>query len=382
MRILKYNDIQDANEFLQSLKTDSIIESVFSIEIKFLNNLPIHKRILSEYSEILSKLNILSKSLIKTDEETLKLLVVSALTVCILEEDNKYSDITFKKEIKSILEELKLKGIGNGIVKKLSGVFNHIIKISNKISKHDNIKQSLLHKNIIDSVASYISKHGITLNNFASKFNTLELSIQNKIVSPINEHLNNKTLINIDIQPEYKKWITFDIIEWTNMVNKHTGTIVFLYNGRDMGYGSESEYIQWLFEIGIDENIIDSSIFFEKSYGFFRYMMGNVDDQAIVNLVKFMIKHKLNDSRDLVYLDINHNTKFWDEFIDEYGDYEVRELMEITDDSIYVPELVDFLKNYNNIIICGGGRNECLKEVEIALQAIDKPYDTYEEFVY
>jgi hypothetical protein len=45
-------------------------------------------------------------------------------------------------------------------------------------------------------------------------------------------------------------------------------------------------------------------------------------------------------------------------------------------------EVMDFLKKYNNIILTGGGINECLKEVEIALLALDKPYRILKEYTY
>lgn len=44
-----------------------------------------------------------------------------------------------------------------------------------------------------------------------------------------------KTIINIDIQPKYEKWITFDVHKWVDYNNKiaSSNDIVFLYNGKD-----------------------------------------------------------------------------------------------------------------------------------------------------
>jgi hypothetical protein len=33
-------------------------------------------------------------------------------------------------------------------------------------------------------------------------------------------------------------------------------------------------------------------------------------------------------------------------------------------------------------VLCGGGINECLKEVEIALDALNKTYTTFDRFTY
>jgi arabinogalactan endo-1,4-beta-galactosidase len=43
---------------------------------------------------------------------------------------------------------------------------------------------------------------------------------------------------------------------------------------------------------------------------------------------------------------------------------------------------MDELVKYNNIIMCGGGINECLKEVEIALNALGKPFKVLTQFTY
>ena len=90
-----------------------------------------------------------------------------------------------------------------------------------------------------------------------------------------------------------------------------------------------------------------------------------------------MIKHNINDSRDL-------DEEMWNTFMEEtnYTRNDVRDLMEISDDCIYIPDLMNVLKKYNNIVITGGGITECLKEVEIALLALNKPYEIMEKFTY
>lgn len=43
---------------------------------------------------------------------------------------------------------------------------------------------------------------------------------------------------------------------------------------------------------------------------------------------------------------------------------------------------MDYLSNKSNIILLGGGINECLKEVEIALLSLDKNYNIMNKFTY
>lgn len=195
--------------------------------------------------------------------------------------------------------------------------------------------------------------------------------------------ISNKSIVNVDIQPEYKDYITFKVHEWVNFLNKsHNNTIVFLYNGADtLGMIDEKSYFAWLYEIGIKEEVLDSAIFYDKGYAYFRYCMdSNISEDSIVNLVKFMIKYNINDSRDI-------NTKFWDKFIkeypdDDYGTGELRSLLENASDMINIPDLMDFLKKYNDIVLTGGGINQCLKEVEIALMALGKQYNVLSNYTY
>ena len=110
--------------------------------------------------------------------------------------------------------------------------------------------------------------------------------------------INGKTIINVDIQPEYQSYISFNLNEWVNFLNQSTenNNIIFLYNGQDtLGMVSESEYIDWLFNLGIDEEVIDNATFFDKGYAFFRYCMDNsIDEDAIVDLIKYMVTNDIN----------------------------------------------------------------------------------------
>ena len=193
--------------------------------------------------------------------------------------------------------------------------------------------------------------------------------------------VQGKTIINVDIQPEYENYISFDLDKWVNFLNENgnNNRIVFLYNGADtLGMISEGSYQDWLMELGVDEDVVYNATFYDKGYAFFRYCMdSSIDEDNIVDLVKYMLKHNINDSRDI-------DKEMWNNYMEETGhnQQDVRDLLEPADDMINIPDLMDFLKNYSNIVLTGGGINECLKEVEIALLALDKTFNTLSEFVY
>lgn len=206
--------------------------------------------------------------------------------------------------------------------------------------------------------------------------------INNAVHKFLNENMfSGKTIINVDIQPEYENFISFNLYEWVSFINKNSenNDIVFLYNGADtLGMVEENDYKYWLVELGMDEDVVYNSTFYDKGYAFFRFCMDNsIDDDSIVDLVKFMINNNITDTRDV-------DEQMWNEFV-EQSDYdysEIRELLEHSEDMINIPDLMDFISYYSNIILMGGGIDECLKEVEIALKSLGKDYKTYSKYVY
>ena len=186
-------------------------------------------------------------------------------------------------------------------------------------------------------------------------------------------------LVVVDIQPEYSSYIPFlsNFINFLNTNYKKYSRLTFLYNGHDtLGMVNEKDYEVWWYENGLNEEVLEYANFYDKGYAFFRYCMDEgIDDDVISGLVKFMIEKSVNDSRDL-------DKEFWDEYIEKYGNEDVRELLELAGDCINIPELMDELSGYNNIVLCGGGINECLKEVEIALNALDKYYSVLTKYTY
>ena len=208
-----------------------------------------------------------------------------------------------------------------------------------------------------------------------------------KLKQILNEDGN---LVVVDIQPEYQKAFGFKPHEFVNhLMNADYDMIYYLYNGTDtVGGVSEDELKNWIAEnsdLDYEEayKMMDTMEFYDKGYAFFRYCIDEgIDNDNIVALIKFMIEKDINDSRDL-------DEEFWGEFVDRYKEYldlnpvDVRELLEFSGDMINIPDLMDFLKNIRGkITLVGGGLEECLKEVVIALQALDKQYKIDSEWTY
>lgn len=196
----------------------------------------------------------------------------------------------------------------------------------------------------------------------------------------LKENAIGKHLVVVDVQPEYAPWMQGMQQKLFAYINEHVDELAgltFLYNGEDtMGMVSESEYRWWLVEQGLDENIAYKATLYDKGYAFFRNCMDRGgDDEELVNLVRFMRDNNINDSREL-------DKKFWKTFVKQYGAENIRELMEDSEDCINIPDLMNFIDRLNNIVLVGGGINECLKEVELALDALDKTYETWGKYTY
>lgn len=207
-----------------------------------------------------------------------------------------------------------------------------------------------------------------------------------KLKSLISETLHNisgQTLINVDVQPEYESYFGHTFLKnWIKFLNENNSTsdTIFLYNGHEtLGMVTEQDYKYWLLENGLNENVIDSAIFYDKGYAFFRYCMDSLlDEDSITNFVKFMYENDINDSRDM-------DRNMWAKYLRQYrktDKTEIYDLLKCSGDCVHIPDLMKFLSKFNNLVLTGGGINECLKEVEISLKALGKKYSILNKFTY
>lgn len=192
-----------------------------------------------------------------------------------------------------------------------------------------------------------------------------------------------KTYISVDIQPEYANGMGFSMDSFATFLNENSEDIhnlIFLYNGEQtLGMIPEAEYKEWLMGNGVESNVIERAAFYDKGYAFFRYCMDKqIDESAVANFVRFMYENNVHDSRDMT-------REMWAKYLREYRRLdrtEVYALLKAADDCVHIPDLMNYLKRFRNIVLTGGAVNECLKEVEIALQALKLPYLVDTRYTY
>ncbi len=166
MKILKFNEINIVEDFLTNVFIETITESSEILEDTYLSKLQIHKKILDTYKDIIPALNNITISLIKNSSLKIDLNTfnVTLFSLASLSNTIEKKSNEHQRELRSILEELKLNGIGNNLVENLSKFYSMIFEMSSKLFNK---------KNLLNAVNDYIKKNKITFDTFISKFSNL-----------------------------------------------------------------------------------------------------------------------------------------------------------------------------------------------------------------
>jgi hypothetical protein len=209
-----------------------------------------------------------------------------------------------------------------------------------------------------------------------------------KITEILNEG-RSMPLIVVDVQPEYAYYgdnerICQDIVHF---VNKSSGPVLFFVNAEDQGLSGDTiANIQQFWNDTVydanenEDEFIDWSRFkiVDKGFGYLRtWMDQGIDDAVIVKTIRMMYQAKVQDSRQLFG---GQDSETYEQGMrDLLGpDYLVG-----LDDPISVGWTnVALLKKFNGAYIVGGGRNECLREVELLMNAFNIRYKRIDSLVY
>jgi len=191
--------------------------------------------------------------------------------------------------------------------------------------------------------------------------------------------------IVVDVQPEYcgindgdESPVCVDVI---NFINKQIGPVLVFVNAEDTGLTGDSipsikEYWQDTVQSPINWNRFQ---FVDKGYGYFRsWMDNNISPATIIKVIRYLYQNKVNDTRQL----------FGGEDSDSYAE-NMRKLVgeEFKDWMLDDPIIVEWtsvaqLKKFSGSYIMGGGRNECLREVELLMNAFNVKYKRIDSLVY
>lgn len=196
------------------------------------------------------------------------------------------------------------------------------------------------------------------------------------------EGLNHPVIV-VDVQPEYcgindgdESSVCVDIIDF---VAKQTGPVLMFVNAEDSGLtGDTVQGIKQYWEDTVDSINWNRFQVVDKGYGWFRaWMDQGIDPKFIIQLIRYMYQRRLNDIRDDlegVYQYMTNNP-IGGQIVD-WQDWMENETFIINWTS------VSQLKRFNGAYLVGGGRNECLREVEILMNAFNIRYKRIDSLVY
>jgi hypothetical protein len=193
--------------------------------------------------------------------------------------------------------------------------------------------------------------------------------------------------IVVDVQPEYCPMS--DVCEKIiSFVNKQTGPVLMFVNAEDSGLTSDTidsiklyweEIVTELSGDYEDESPVNWDRFeiVDKGYGYFRsWMDSGIDSRIIIATIRELYSQRKSDSRDLVFPDdVKEMTTIQSEIQDA--------IEEMGDDPLIVNWIsVGQLRKFNGAYIMGGGRDECLREVELLMNAFNIKYKRIDSLVY
>lgn len=194
------------------------------------------------------------------------------------------------------------------------------------------------------------------------------------------EGRNSKCIV-VDVQPEYTGVNDGQELYWIDdmmqFLNKQ-GPILMFVNAEDQGLtGDTIDSVREYWEdSGFNPNRWSQTEIVDKGYGYFRaWMDEGVPENVIIKTIRLMYQQKVTDSRMLF------DGEDSEDYIEKMEALGVPEHM--LDDALSVEwTSVAQLKQFSGAYIMGGGRNECLREVELLMNAFNIKYRRIEEFVY
>lgn len=188
--------------------------------------------------------------------------------------------------------------------------------------------------------------------------------------------------IVVDVQPEYSGMNDGDedpkFEEIIRFVNNQTGKILMFVNAEDQGMTGDtvSHIKQYWEDSGFDSENWSRVQIVDKGYGYLRSWMDHgIESSTIIHTIRELYQQKKYDSRDLILPPFGKRT--------EQQTAIKHAMEEMDDDNITVSwTSVKQLKQFSGAYIMGGGRNECLREVELLMNAFNIKYKRIDSLVY
>ena len=223
-----------------------------------------------------------------------------------------------------------------------------------------------------------------------------------KVKDIIREGLSHP-VIAVDVQPEYSGMNDGDensvFTQIIQFVNKQTGPVLMFVNAEDQGLSGDTiqdikqywddticpEEERYTHDEETDDYIENPNCpkinwqrfsIVDKGYGYFRSWMDHgIEPATIIATIRELYQQKKSDSRELTFPASNKRTP--------QQSLIMGAMQEMGDDPISVNwTSVAQLKRFNGAYLIGGARDQCLREVELLMNAFNIRYKRIDSLVY
>lgn len=196
----------------------------------------------------------------------------------------------------------------------------------------------------------------------------------------------NHPIIVVDVQPAYADFDPGIFKNIIDFVNKSRGPVLMFVNAEQDGLTNDTISDVMNFwdntisgePVYNDENDAyaepdiqvnwDRFTIVDKGYGYLRsWMDNNVSSALIIKIIRLMYQSNVNDSRQLFN---GEDDPDYEENMRQLAGKEYQDWM-LTDPLTTEWTSIAQLKQFTGAYIVGGGRNECLREVELLMNAFN-----------
>ncbi len=217
-------------------------------------------------------------------------------------------------------------------------------------------------------------------------------------ISEILTESKSRNIICIDVQPEYsgmldgsESSVFTDIIRF---VTESNGRVLMFVNAEQDGLTSDTiDGVKMYWEDTVRElnndysehdeevSLIDWNRFtiIDKGYGYLRSWMDmDASPAAIIKTIRLMYQQKVNDSRELFGGEGSetYEASFAEFLGNEFSDFMLTDPLSVNWVSMAL------LKQFEGSYMVGGGRNECLREIELMMNAFNIKYKRINDLIY
>lgn len=188
---------------------------------------------------------------------------------------------------------------------------------------------------------------------------------------------NMKTLISCDIQPIYEGGNKFDMADFVNYMREFD-KILYLFNNKyspSKVDDTQKDVKQMLRDAGADEELMSKIILFEKQYWYFRDVIdsGLVSEEDMITLIKLMVQLNELSAKNIAKDTLQKILK---------SDIATKKISAGIWKFEYDPKLLNELADWDNSVLVGGLRKQCLAEIELYLKALGINFKENQKYIY